>query len=134
MLIWNQNIFKKAIEDKKIHERPRLKFILIILDNIFTVVFTAEVVLKLLAYGPRKYFTDGWSCLDFAIVIIALLGIVSSCFGADDIPIFKLMRTLRALRPLRALSRFDGIRVRFLRFNNCLQRQKWELIKNQVLK
>jgi hypothetical protein len=40
------------------------------------------------------------------------MGIVSSLLGFDDIPIFKLMRTLRALRPLRALSRFDGIRVK----------------------
>lgn len=39
------------------------------------------------------------------------MGIASSLIGFDDIPIFKLMRTLRALRPLRALSRFDGIRV-----------------------
>lgn len=31
--------------------------------------------------------------------------------GADDIPAFRSMRTLRALRPLRAVSRWEGMRV-----------------------
>ena len=39
------------------------------------------------------------------------MGIVASWLGVTDVPIFKIMRTLRALRPLRALSRFEGIRV-----------------------
>lgn len=34
--------------------------------------------------------------------------------GAEDIPVIKATRTLRALRPLRALSRFDSIRVRII--------------------
>lgn len=31
--------------------------------------------------------------------------------GAADIPAFRSMRTLRALRPLRAVSRWEGMRV-----------------------
>lgn len=31
--------------------------------------------------------------------------------GADDIPAFRSMRTLRALRPLRAVSRWEGMKV-----------------------
>ncbi len=31
--------------------------------------------------------------------------------GATDIPAFRSMRTLRALRPLRAVSRWEGMRV-----------------------
>lgn len=31
--------------------------------------------------------------------------------GASDIPAFRVMRTLRALRPLRAVSRWEGMRV-----------------------
>jgi hypothetical protein len=114
----------------------KLKKFLEVCDKVFTVIFTTEVVLKWLAYGFHKYFTDGWCCLDFTIVLVnifktlnffnliiiiifkrllikkvALLGIVSSLLGATDVAIFKIMRTLRALRPLRALSRFEGIRV-----------------------
>lgn len=31
--------------------------------------------------------------------------------GAADIPAFRSMRTLRALRPLRAVSRWEGMKV-----------------------
>ncbi|CAF0790592.1 unnamed protein product [Brachionus calyciflorus] len=100
-----------AIEDKNIHSRPRLKFILEILDKYFTCTFAFEVLLKWLAYGIKKYFSDGWCWLDFSIVSVSLTGLTASILGVADIPAFKAMRTLRALRPLRALSRFEGIRV-----------------------
>jgi len=45
------------------------------------------------------------------IVVVSVLGTVLDLLGVADIPVFKLMRTLRALRPLKALSRFEGIRV-----------------------
>lgn len=126
---------EKAVEDKNIHSRPWLKLFLEISDKFFTIIFAVEIVLKLLAYGFHKYFTDGWCWLDFIIVFvcfsfssfwflvnkkykfiisflkIAFLGIFASFIGLADIPAFRAIRTLRALRPLRALSRFDGIRV-----------------------
>jgi hypothetical protein len=42
---------------------------------------------------------------------VSLVDIIAGLLGSDNIPIFKIMRTLRALRPLRALSRFEGIKV-----------------------
>ena len=39
------------------------------------------------------------------------MGMVAPLIGLGDIPAIKVRRTLRALRPLRALSRFEGIRV-----------------------
>lgn len=60
----------KAIEDKNINSRPRLKHVLEISDKFFTVIFAIELVLKWLSYGFRKYFTDGWSWLDFIIVVV----------------------------------------------------------------
>lgn len=122
-------MIKKAIEDKSIHSKPFLKNLINIVDNFFTYTFALEVILKWLAYGFRKYFSDWWSWLDFTIVLVfsliyylyqinkivyfkvSLIGLVSSLIGVADIPAFKVMRTLRALRPLRALSRFEGIRV-----------------------
>lgn len=38
--------------------------------------------------------------------------------GAADIPAFRSMRTLRALRPLRAVSRWEGMRV-----SKCIRKQ-----------
>ena len=80
-------------------------------DKLFTIIFTAELVLKWFAYGIKNYFTNGWNWLDFLIVLVSVLGSLLDAFGVADIPAFKSMRTLRALRPLKALSRFEGIRV-----------------------
>lgn len=69
------------------------------------------MILKWLAYGIKSYFRNSWNILDFLIVVVSILGTVLDLFGVDNIPAFKSMRTLRALRPLKALSRFEGIRV-----------------------
>ena len=70
-----------------------------------------ELILKWFAGGIQNYFTTGWNMLDFVIVLVSMLGTVLDLLGVADIPVFKSMRTLRALRPLKALSRFEGIRV-----------------------
>ena len=40
------------------------------IDKIFTIVFVMELVLKIIAYGMRRYFTDAWCLLDFVIVAV----------------------------------------------------------------
>jgi hypothetical protein len=59
------------LDDKSIHEKPVLKKILNIADNIFTAIFTIEMILLWIAYGFRKYFTDGWCWIDFIIVFVS---------------------------------------------------------------
>ncbi len=69
------------------------------------------MIIKWLAYGIKTYFKNGWNILDFFIVVVSVLGTRLVLFGVADIPAFKSMRTLRALRPLRVLSRFEETRV-----------------------
>jgi hypothetical protein len=69
-----------AVEDNQVHLKPRLKYFLEIADKIFTMIFFAEVILKCLAYGCHKYFTDGWCWLDFAIVMVRLFKIELNLF------------------------------------------------------
>ncbi|NXL85040.1 SCN5A protein, partial [Alectura lathami] len=95
-----------AFEDIHINERKTVKAILSFLDKIFTFVFVLEMLLKWVAYGFQKYFTNAWCWLDFLIVDVSLINLLGSSFEA-----VKSLRTLRALRPLRALSRFEGMRV-----------------------
>ena len=101
----------QALEDINTRQQPAFYAILHSLDKLFTIIFTLELILKCFAYGIRNYFTNGWNWLDFLIVLVSVLGSLLDTFGVADIPAFKSMRTLRALRPLKALSRFDGIRV-----------------------
>ncbi|NXQ49742.1 SCN5A protein, partial [Catharus fuscescens] len=98
-----------AFEDIHIQKRERIQAILLFLDKMFTFIFVLEMLLKWVAYGFKKYFTNAWCWLDFLIVDVSLINLFGSNFGP-----MKSLRTLRALRPLRALSRFEGMRVRLI--------------------
>lgn len=103
-----------ALEDKRLSERPTLMKTLDVLDTIFTIIFSLEMIFKWLAFGMRRYFGNIWSWLDFVIVMVGLVNLMASIFGTGKIQALKTMRTLRAmrgLRPLRALQRFQGMRV-----------------------
>ncbi|KAF2902697.1 hypothetical protein ILUMI_03476 [Ignelater luminosus] len=100
-----------ALEDVYLPQRPILQDILYYMDRIFTVIFTFEMLIKWLALGFQKYFTNAWCWLDFVIVMVSLINFIASLCGAGGIQAFKTMRTLRALRPLRAMSRMQGMRV-----------------------
>ncbi|XP_033207452.1 sodium channel protein para [Belonocnema kinseyi] len=100
-----------ALEDVHLQQRPILQDILYYMDRIFTVIFFLEMLIKWLALGFQKYFTNAWCWLDFIIVMLSLINLGAIWAGAADIPAFRSMRTLRALRPLRAVSRWEGMRV-----------------------
>ena len=62
-----------AFEDVKLRDRPRLQRALKYSDKIFTYVFICEMFLKWMGYGFKKYFTNAWCWLDFAIVSVSLI-------------------------------------------------------------
>jgi voltage-gated sodium channel len=64
------------------------------LDRACLAIFTVEIVLKLVAFGPR-FFRSGWNVFDFAIVGLSLVP------GAQT---FSVLRALRILRLLRVIS------------------------------
>ncbi|XP_056868422.1 sodium channel protein type 4 subunit alpha-like isoform X4 [Takifugu flavidus] len=100
-----------AFEDIYIEQRKVVKVILEYADKIFTYIFILEMLLKWLAYGFKKYFTNYWCWLDFLIVDISLLGQLAQIISVDLFSTVRVLRTLRPLRPLRVASRFAGIRV-----------------------
>ncbi|NXH19572.1 SCN5A protein, partial [Bucco capensis] len=95
-----------AFEDIHINERKSIREMLGFLDKMFTFIFILEMLLKWVAYGFKKYFTNAWCWLDFLIAGVSFINLIDTSFGP-----MKSLRTLRALRPLRALSRFEGMRV-----------------------
>ncbi|XP_059496069.1 sodium channel, voltage gated, type V-like, alpha b isoform X4 [Stegostoma tigrinum] len=100
-----------TFEDINIDKKPVIKVVLEYLDKVFTYVFVLEMLLKWVAYGFKRYFTNAWCWLDFLIVAISVLCLLTKTLGYDQFVAMKSLRTLRALRPLRALSRFEGMRV-----------------------
>lgn len=62
-----------ALEDVNLKDRPLLKAVLTYTDKAFTVIFFFEMLLKWVAFGFKKYFTNAWCWLDFVIVLVSVL-------------------------------------------------------------
>ena len=80
------------------------------LEWVFLLVFTAELLIKVTAYGlvlnRGSYLRDSWCQLDFTVVSLAWLPIIFPQMGN-----YSVLRAFRALRPLRALKRLPGMPV-----------------------
>ena len=61
----------QAFEDIYIEQRRTVKTVLEFADKVFTYVFILEMLLKWVAYGFVKYFTNAWCWLDFLIVDVS---------------------------------------------------------------
>ncbi|XP_073432819.1 sodium channel protein type 8 subunit alpha isoform X3 [Dendrobates tinctorius] len=70
-----------AFEDIYIEQRKTIRTVLEYADKVFTYIFILEMLLKWLAYGFVKFFTNAWCWLDFLIVDVvvnALVGAIPS--------------------------------------------------------
>ncbi|CAM9769367.1 unnamed protein product, partial [Heterosigma akashiwo] len=79
-------------------------------DGIVLAIFTAEVVIKLVACGrrPLRYFRDSWNRFDFFIVLSSY---VPMMFGGDLGPLISMLRLLRLLRVLKLVKSLPQLRV-----------------------
>ncbi|KAK3600469.1 hypothetical protein CHS0354_013028 [Potamilus streckersoni] len=101
-----------ALDDVFLYSNTKLKDALTYLDMIFTILFTIEMILKVFAFGLKKYFTSFWTILDCIIVAISWASLIADyTSGGSNLSAFRAMRTLRALRPLRAISRWQGMKI-----------------------
>ncbi|KAJ1620093.1 Ion transport protein-domain-containing protein [Pavlovales sp. CCMP2436] len=81
------------------------------LEILFTSVFTAEILLRALAYGlvqtKNSYLRDRWHWLDIVVVVTSWISISV----ADSSTNYGALRTFRVLRPLRTVNSVRGMRV-----------------------
>uniref|UniRef100_A0ACB8F5Y0 Voltage-dependent L-type calcium channel subunit alpha-1S n=1 Tax=Sphaerodactylus townsendi TaxID=933632 RepID=A0ACB8F5Y0_9SAUR len=88
-----------------------------VLNVVFTILFTVEMILKLIAFKAKGYFGDPWNVFDFLIVIGSIIDVILSQIdppttgneenGRISITFFRLFRVLRLVK---LLSRGEGIR------------------------
>lgn len=81
--------------------------------NIISGVFVAECVLKILVQGlyfgsEKTYLKETWNILDFVIVLFSVLTWILEAVIQSDISFIRGFRALRALRPLRVVSKNEG--------------------------
>jgi len=69
--------------------------VLSVFDNIVLWIFVAEMVVKLVGYGPKYFFKSPWNIFDFSIVSIGLLPTTAN---------LSVLRALRVIRAMRILS------------------------------
>ncbi|XP_022106176.1 sodium channel protein 1 brain-like [Acanthaster planci] len=100
-----------VFEDIHLPSNPGMQEVLAICNVVFAIIFVIEMLLKWIAIGYVKYFTNFWCWLDFVIVVIAIMSLILDAVGLSGIGAFRALRTLRALRPLRAISRWQGIKI-----------------------
>ncbi|KAK2859815.1 hypothetical protein Q5P01_004435 [Channa striata] len=69
---------------------------------VFSGIFTAEMVLKIIALDPYYYFQTGWNIFDSIIVCLSLMELgLSDVEGLSVLRSFRLLRVFK-LRPLMA--------------------------------
>uniref|UniRef100_A0A8C4EEP6 Voltage-dependent L-type calcium channel subunit alpha n=1 Tax=Dicentrarchus labrax TaxID=13489 RepID=A0A8C4EEP6_DICLA len=108
------------------------------LNVIFTVLFTVEMILKLMAFKAKGYFGDPWNVFDFVIVIGSVVDVMLSeidvtlassgglyCLHGCSVTIHfvsvTFFRLFRVMRLVKLLNRSEGIRNLLWTFIKSLQ-------------
>ncbi|XP_032392567.1 voltage-dependent T-type calcium channel subunit alpha-1H isoform X1 [Etheostoma spectabile] len=84
--------------------------ILQVLDDCIFAFFAVEMVIKMVAlgiFGSNCYLGDKWNQLDFVIVMAGVLEYSLDGHNAS----LSAIRTVRVLRPLRAINRVPSMRI-----------------------
>jgi len=83
-------------------------------NTIFTIVFIAEAVLKLIAYG-KSYFANAWNRFDFFVVCSSIIDFILAAMDSDALDGAKVLpqlaRVMRVLRITRLLKFADGLQA-----------------------
>ena len=85
-------------------------------DLAITVLFTFEVIIKVVSYGlltngDKSYLLNSWNRLDFLIVIVSIISLAIPVEESESLTALKIIRMARLLRPIRVVSKNDGLRI-----------------------
>lgn len=79
----------------------------------FTAAFTVEMLVRLLAIGPFRYFRSFWSWLDVLVIVLGWTEFAltqgPSGSGSGNFSVLRSFRILRAMRAMRTLPQLQHI-------------------------
>eukprot|EP01062_Namystynia_karyoxenos_P061079 TRINITY_DN5302_c0_g1_i1.p1 TRINITY_DN5302_c0_g1~~TRINITY_DN5302_c0_g1_i1.p1 ORF type:complete len:1975 (+),score=527.51 TRINITY_DN5302_c0_g1_i1:57-5927(+) len=82
------------------HGQPRaLTEFLAVANFLLTGVFTAEMILKMLAMGMMEYVRDSFNILDAVVVIVSLVELALS--GSSSVSVFRALRLFRVFKLMK---------------------------------
>uniref|UniRef100_A0A3Q3A3N9 Voltage-dependent T-type calcium channel subunit alpha-1H n=1 Tax=Kryptolebias marmoratus TaxID=37003 RepID=A0A3Q3A3N9_KRYMA len=112
------NCITIALERPDIQLHSKERVFLSVSNYIFTVIFLAEMAIKVVAlgfcFGKQSYLQSSWNILDGVLVFVSLVDILVSLAytsGNRILGILRVLRLLRTLRPLRVISRAPGLKL-----------------------
>ncbi|MGY6742925.1 MAG: ion transporter [Cecembia sp.] len=102
-------IFISGFEDL-IDSYPQI----ILIDNLFTLLFIFELTVKLNEWGPKKYFSDNWNIFDFILIILAIPSLVYYLFdfgfiNLNFLLVFRILRVFKFFRFIRFIPNIDHL-------------------------
>lgn len=84
-----------------------------IIDTLFTLLFAAEIIVKVNKLGWAEYWKDGWNKFDFIIVILSLPSIIElftdSSISLNFLLAFRSLRILKSFRLFRFVPNMSGL-------------------------
>ncbi|MCJ8744174.1 hypothetical protein PDJAM_G00115640 [Pangasius djambal] len=124
-------------------QSKEFNYVMDILNMVFTAVFTVEMVLKLIAFKPKHYFTDAWNTFDALIVVGSVVDIAiteANPAEGEELPpteapqvdesgnaeessriSITFFRLFRVMRLVKLLNRGEGIRTLLWTFIKSFQ-------------
>merc|ERR1719193_2962890 len=87
--------------------------VLEILNYLFTLFFTIEMIIKLIGLGFKGYVRDNWNVFDGLIVIVSVVESITSLASPSQEGggAISALRAFRLLRVLRLLGQFESLRI-----------------------
>uniref|UniRef100_A0A4W6G503 Voltage-dependent N-type calcium channel subunit alpha n=1 Tax=Lates calcarifer TaxID=8187 RepID=A0A4W6G503_LATCA len=80
------------------------------LNIVFTILFTLECILKIIAFGPLNYLKDAWNVFDFVTVLGSITDILVTEIN-DRLLNLSFLRLFRAARLIKLLRQGYTIRI-----------------------
>ncbi|NXC34514.1 CAC1H protein, partial [Campylorhamphus procurvoides] len=112
------NCITIALERPDIDPQSTERIFLSVSNYIFTAIFVAEMMVKVVALGffsgENTYLQSSWNVLDGILVFVSIIDIIvsmASAGGAKILGVLRVLRLLRTLRPLRVISRAPGLKL-----------------------
>eukprot|EP01061_Rhynchopus_euleeides_P034241 TRINITY_DN57980_c0_g1_i1.p1 TRINITY_DN57980_c0_g1~~TRINITY_DN57980_c0_g1_i1.p1 ORF type:complete len:1027 (+),score=434.72 TRINITY_DN57980_c0_g1_i1:46-3081(+) len=102
------NVLVMALEHHP--SSPAFDLLMLVVNDAILGVFAVEAIMKVVAFGPRRYLGNPWCRFDLTIVVVStvpfiltsLLHIAGKDSSVDRINEFRALQLLRLLRMMRA--------------------------------
>jgi len=90
---------------------PSIQYTLLIIDNLITVLFIIELIIKFKTFGVKKYFKSNWNKVDFFLIVFSIPTLISFIlsYHLNDLSFLLVFRVLRVFKSFRIFEFIPGI-------------------------